>query len=43
MINLLKDKNFVQIFKDIFINKKFIGFDLKDDLLNLPNDIMAYL
>ena len=31
MINLNKDKNFIQIFKDVFTNKKFIGFDLKDD------------
>ena len=43
MINLPKDINFVNIFKDIFTKKKFIGFDIIDDLLNLPNDIMIHL
>ena len=43
MINLCKDENFVLVFKDIFINKKLIGFDLKDDLINLPNEIMCHL
>ena len=43
MINLSKDKNFVKVFKEIFTDKKIIGFDLKDDLLNLPDDIMNNL
>ena len=43
MINLNKDKNFIEIFKEVFTNKKFIGFDLRDDLLNLPNDIQNHL
>ena len=43
MINLRKDEYFVLVFKDIFINKKLIGFDLKDDLINLPNEIMSHL
>ena len=43
MINLPKDKNFVKVFEDIFTDKKFIGYDLKDDLMNLPNDIMTHL
>ena len=43
MVNLPKYCNFIQIFKDIFTNKKFIGYDLRDDLLNLPNEIEIHL
>ena len=43
MVNLPKDSDFIQIFKDVFTNKKFIGYDLRDDLLNLPNEIEIHL
>lgn len=43
MVNLPKNNNFINAFKEIFTGKKFIGYDLKDDLLNLPNEIMAHL
>ena len=43
MINLPKNNNFINTFKEIFTGKKFIGYDLKDDLLNLPNEIMTHL
>ena len=43
MINLPKDNDFIDVFKDIFTNKKIIGYDCRDDLLNLPNDMMVYL
>jgi len=43
MVNLQKNNNFINAFKEIFTGKKFIGYDLKDDLLNLPNEIMTHL
>ena len=43
MVNLPKNNNFLNVFKEIFTDKKFIGYDLKDDLVNLPNEIMLHL
>ena len=43
MINLPKNNNFINAFKEIFTGKKIIGYDIKDDLLNLPNEIMIHL
>ena len=43
MINLTKDKDLTKVFKEIFTDKKIIGYDLKDDLLNLPDDIAIHL
>ena len=43
MINLPKDNNFINVFKEIFIDKKIIGFEINKDLINLPNDIMTHL
>lgn len=43
MITLNKDANFINVFKDIFTNKKIIGYDLKDDFVKMPNDIMLHI
>ena len=43
MINLTKDKDLTKVFKEIFTDKKIIGYDLKDDLINLPDDIAIHL
>ena len=42
MMELIKDNSFIEIFQKLFINKKFIGFDIENDLINLPNELNLF-
>ena len=42
LLELYKDKQFLEIFEKLFINKMFIGFDFDSDLENLPDKLSKF-